>query len=157
MGPPRRRPSIFELPTMAASNAAAAAAPVHWNDDIGGGGNPGVPLDDVLMSSEETEEAAREAFSAYDADGSGDLDYDELVSLVTELFHAGVADDSVREWCVAVFSEMDPDGNGVLDFDEYVQVHNKAVKNWATAAHNNAGAAPMAQATGGSDSDGFEF
>jgi hypothetical protein len=138
----RRRTSIYELPSLKAAlqHAATQAAANDREGSGGGAGGGGAvragPLDHVLMSAEETEEAAREAFTAYDVDSSGDLDYNELVSLVTEMFHAGVADDSVRDWCMSVFEQMDPDGNGVLDFDEYVQVHNMAVKRWANGTQD---------------------
>ena len=58
-------------------------------------------------------ETLSEVFDAFDKDGSGHIDSDELTSVCSEI---GVPADVLRE----VFQSLDADGNGKICKDEFV-------------------------------------
>ena len=58
-----------------------------------------------------------------DADGSGDLDPDELVPIILEVMQQNGGTPPSHDLCVQFCQLFDDDGNGVLDREEFVALH----------------------------------
>ena len=66
-------------------------------------------------------EKLRAAFKMYDEDGSGTIDKEEMVDIVTNLYAVqGVAKEMAVERADSVFGKLDVNGDGVLNEEEFV-------------------------------------
>ena len=88
-----------------------------------------------IKAASENEKKAQELFDAADADGSGELDTDELL----ELFHGlGIMVDEER--VDELVAEVDIDGGGELDFKEFMIFHQnnfvRPLKSVCDLLHN---------------------
>jgi thiol-disulfide isomerase/thioredoxin len=77
----------------------------------------GLPTEEEVyaMDREVEEEALREVFSKYDADGSGAISRDELRAAARD-FNLASTDDELD----ALIAKVDTDGDGEISFDEFV-------------------------------------
>ena len=85
------------------------------------------------MRRKPTGESMRQAFDAYDLDGSGGIDDDELRQCLSTFYTVELDRDEAKA-CVALF---DTDENGVIDFDEFkIMVRRLDAMDLATVAES---------------------
>ena len=131
--PPRRNATSSAQappPPPRRTDPAAPIQPVQlsgrWQSDVG--------TSSSASEKEHDEHSLRAAFDHFDVDGSGDIDVDELQTL---LFSLGVTLDEKK--CAILMEKIDTDGNGTLDFEEFqtamhmekeLGLEARSKKNW---------------------------
>ena len=90
----------------------------------------------MTIEAVEQEDAARKAFSQYDADGSNALEKHELFQVLLELdMVPGMDLSEKREYLEETFSSADVNGDGIVDFAEFTAFYSKARKDAKHSEH----------------------
>ena len=88
--------------------------------------------------------SVRDVFDMVDADGSGELDKDELRIVLTRPGDEPMSGDELE----AIIAEFDADGNGVIDFEEFVVMWGERGTGGIALQDSEAAAAPSEPAAG---------
>ena len=79
--------------------------------------------------TEEQVDELKDAFSLFDKDGDGSIDYDELRTVMTSLGH-NLTTTELQE----MIDEVDSDGNGKIEFSEFITMMTQKIK---TCSYHN--------------------